>query len=108
MLRFVPFLAALAAAAQYTHPIKCTDLTLQITASTTIIQLPTNLNITDAAGLDLSDLNNLGKQVVGGTYGISARFCEPTKDVPSRRNTLQLLVHGVVSGQPLAVLSTVG
>lgn len=85
-------LAAIVAAADAIH---CTDLTLQITANVAGIQLPTSLNITGAEALNLAAHNSLGKEVIGGTYNIAARFCEPTKDVESRRNTLQLLVHGV-------------
>lgn len=95
MPRILSTFLTLAAAVATTHAIQCTDLTLQITANVAGIQLPTNFNITGAEALNLAALNSLGKDVVGGTYNIAARFCEPTKDVESRRNTLQLLVHGV-------------
>lgn len=32
---------------------------------------------------------------VSGTYGIQLRFCEPTAHVPSRADTVQVLVHGI-------------
>lgn len=31
---------------------------------------------------------------MSGTFGIELKYCEPTKVVPSRANTLQILVHG--------------
>lgn len=95
MPRVLSSLLTLAATASAAYAIQCTDLTLRITANVAGIQLPADLNITGAEALNLAALNSLGKDVIGGTYNIAARFCEPTKDVESRRNTLQLLVHGV-------------
>ncbi|CZT43846.1 uncharacterized protein RSE6_03939 [Rhynchosporium secalis] len=42
----------------------------------------------------LSSVITLGLSVpVRGTYNIAGRYCEPEVDVPSRKNTLQLLAH---------------
>ncbi|KAK3181415.1 hypothetical protein K4F52_007277 [Lecanicillium sp. MT-2017a] len=43
----------------------------------------------------LASVEGLPTRLVGGSYSISARYCEPLVDVPHRRNTLQVLVHGI-------------
>ncbi len=51
--------------------------------------------------IDLGSLFGLLSSVVGllsgltvrGDYNIAGTYCEPEVDIPSRRNTLQLLAH---------------
>ncbi|KAJ3472660.1 hypothetical protein NLG97_g10809 [Lecanicillium saksenae] len=43
----------------------------------------------------LASLESAGTAAVEGKYTIAARFCPPLNDVEKRRDTLQVLVHGV-------------
>jgi pimeloyl-ACP methyl ester carboxylesterase len=51
-------------------------------------------NATYVQSVITAALTNPVYREVSGDFGISARFCEPAKTVHSRRNTVQLLVHG--------------
>lgn len=80
----------------------CQDIVLNVTAHSQArdIILPPNLVGDPNAINDL--VNNVGGLVtslyplvpVGGTYEISAKYCEPENPDPSRSNTIQFLVHG--------------
>lgn len=78
--------------------LQCQDIGLTVTAQALNKKLPDNLK-------DLFTINGFNKltaafeslptQLVGGTYTISARYCEPLTKVEQRQNTLQILVHGL-------------
>lgn len=77
----VPSLALAGAARSLLSP-HCTESLANITASATnfdlsALTLPPNATIP-----------------VSGTFQVKLRFCEPTIAIPSRANTLQVLVHG--------------
>ncbi|KAF8857025.1 hypothetical protein BDZ45DRAFT_448805 [Acephala macrosclerotiorum] len=59
----------------------CTDVMIPVTASAENVVFPVTTPISYVT--------------VGGTYNISARYCEPAVNIHSRRNTLQFLVHGI-------------
>lgn len=74
----------------------CQNITFPVTITSTNAQLPTDLNpagpvlesiLTDVVGIVFDVL-------IQGTYSIAASYCEPEVHIPSRANTLQLLVHG--------------
>lgn len=74
----------------------CQNITFPVTISSTNAQLPADLDpsgpalesiLTDLVGIVFDTL-------IEGTYTIAASYCEPEVHVPSRANTLQLLVHG--------------
>jgi hypothetical protein len=74
----------------------CQNITFPVTVSSTNAQLPTDLDpsgpvlesiLTDVVGIVFDVL-------IQGTYTIAASYCEPEVHIPSRANTLQLLVHG--------------
>ncbi|KAK4496552.1 hypothetical protein PRZ48_012532 [Zasmidium cellare] len=68
----------------------CNLLTINVDITALNIELPSNIT-----GLTLANLTSLPKVQIQGTYQIAARYCEPEVKNNSRRNTLQLLVHGV-------------
>lgn len=72
----------------------CNLLTFNVPITAPNIQLPSNFS-----GLSLDDLTALPKVEIQGTYKIAARYCEPEVKIAKRRNTLELLVHGVVRPQ---------
>jgi len=82
---------AISTPVDYSHPgPTCTEVVFPVTIAA--------LN-SPLTGLDLA--NPLGSITeilfvlpVAGTFNISARYCEPEVVVESRKNTLQLLVHG--------------
>ncbi|OAA73309.1 hypothetical protein ISF_00210 [Cordyceps fumosorosea ARSEF 2679] len=43
----------------------------------------------------LVSLGTAPTNVVNGNYRVAGRFCSPLRDVPERRQTLQILVHGL-------------
>lgn len=77
--------------------LSCQDIEIPVSVSAQNKNLPLTL------GLDtLKDTGALNRLVAGltsslvhGTYTIHARYCEPTEQVASRRDTLQVLVHGI-------------
>lgn len=73
---------SLAAAVVATAPV-CTDSYISVSASATNYDL-SNGTFPAAATVPVS-----------GTYTIQLRFCAPTVVVPTRVNTLQVLVHGL-------------
>lgn len=75
----------------------CTDIAIPVSVSANNKDFPPNLTVESLLSLGL--LNNvvagLTSSLVSGTYTIGARYCEPSKDVAARKDTLQLLVHGI-------------
>lgn len=74
----------------------CTEIDISVNISSPVLNLPNSLNL--LAVQDPSFLSKfvagLGSTIAAGQYSIGARYCEPTTNVASRRNTLQVLVHG--------------
>jgi hypothetical protein len=74
----------------------CQNITFPVTISANNAQLPTNIDPTSTVLESL--LSNLVgwtfDNLVEGTFEIAASYCEPEVHIPSRVNTLQLLVHG--------------
>lgn len=75
----------------------CQNITIPITISSNhSARVPSNL------GLSIPAIETLLSSLVGlvfdalveGTFNIRASYCEPEVHIPSRANTLQLLVHG--------------
>lgn len=86
----------------------CTDLVIPITATATnpVIPIPTTLNTSDSGALSAFIQTIIGDAdatypgvPTGGTFRISARYCEPQVSIASRHNTVQLLVHGVTENK---------
>ncbi|KUJ10286.1 uncharacterized protein LY89DRAFT_675142 [Mollisia scopiformis] len=55
--------------------------------------LDPDLDTTGLLALLSSGINLPFTSLIEGSYDIAGRYCEPEVDVPSRRNTLQLLAH---------------
>ncbi|KAF2162626.1 hypothetical protein M409DRAFT_68938 [Zasmidium cellare ATCC 36951] len=60
--------------------LNCRDITIPVSASALNFDFPATLNLT---------------KLVSGTFHIDGTYCEPSKAVASRRNTLQILSHGI-------------
>jgi len=43
----------------------------------------------------MTNCTGVTSSLVQGTYNISARCCEPATKISSRRDTLQVLLHGI-------------
>ena len=92
-------LAALAPASAASEPtLQCREFKVPVTAEALNKELSLDLStLLDLSSLTklLASVEGLPTRLVGGTYSVSARYCEPLVDVPHRRNTLQFLVHGI-------------
>lgn len=78
--------------------LRCHDMTLGVAAEALNKKLPNDLKeIFTINGFNelTAAFQSLPAQLVGGTYNISARYCEPLAKIEQRQNTLQLLVHGL-------------
>jgi hypothetical protein len=74
----------------------CRELVIPVTIKGTNINIPSN-------GLGFITMPNILSGIVqglfqtinlfDGTYNIAGRYCEPEVTIPSRQNTLQLLLH---------------
>lgn len=99
ILRDLALLALTSSAAVLAAPSCNENVKIQVSATALNKVLPTNLNISSLTIDDRdqfqSELSSAPSKEVSGTYTIAARYCEPEKNVPSRKNTLQMLVHGV-------------
>lgn len=85
---------------------KCSDLTVTVTASANNQPLPLGVDLTTPSGITAFIATLAGTPLtlfpavpVSGTFQMSARFCEPEVVVPSRKNTVQLLVHGATENK---------
>lgn len=83
-----------------TQPPQCDEnIMIPVSATAQNIQLPKDLNLSSMSIDDRDAFNglvNLPRTTVSGQYTIAARYCKPNKNIPTRANTLQLLVHGIV------------
>src|SRR4051812_37238645 len=70
----------------------CYEVSVPITVTASTRSLPPDLTL-DVFGLLSGILNGLFTTVIHGTFTITGRYCKPEVDVPSRRQTLQILVH---------------
>ena len=86
----------------------CTDITITVTAtaSNQVFPIPTGLNYSNPAAVSafvqtiIGDGNSVYPLVpTGGTFKISARYCEPQVKIASRNNTVQILVSGVTENK---------
>mgnify|MGYP005988817661 CR=1 FL=1 len=76
----------------------CNDLSIPVSARALNKALTLNLtNLLSPSGLGnlLATVEGLPTTLVGGEYHISARYCPPTNHVASRKDVLQVLVHGI-------------
>ncbi|KAH9216638.1 alpha/beta-hydrolase [Leptodontidium sp. 2 PMI_412] len=72
---------------------RCSDITIPVTISSQNADLPSGFSLADPdAGEIIANL--MFNVSIHGSYNIAATFCEPEVYVPTRANTLQLLVHG--------------
>lgn len=69
----------------------CNLLTFSVDLTALNIELPLNYS-----GLTPDALDVLPRIQIQGAHNIAARYCEPEVDNATRKNALQLLVHGVV------------
>lgn len=76
------------------------NLMIPVSATATNKELPDSFNISSLTLKDRKYFEDLALKSpdrrVSGDYQISARYCTPAVDVPKRRDTLQILVHGIV------------
>lgn len=88
-----------AAAACVRRPrVQCQELIINVEASAANRIITLNLTALDAAELIPQQLTTVVNAVsinITGQYQIAANYCAPLIDVPERRQTLQILVHGV-------------
>lgn len=84
----------------FSQSLRCSEITIPVSIQSTNAYIDPNIN---SAPSLYNALRNIYSGItdfvfnvnVAGTYNISARYCEPEVDIPSRRNTIQLLVHGI-------------
>jgi len=81
---------------------QCKDLVVTVTASANNEVFPISTDLTSSSAISATIQTILGTAVttfplvpVSGTFSMSVRFCEPEVVVGSRKDTIQLLVHGV-------------
>lgn len=74
----------------------CQNISFPVTISSYNAQLPTNIDPTSTVieSLLTSLVGWTFDVLVEGTFEIAGSYCEPEVQIPSRTNTLQLLVHG--------------
>jgi hypothetical protein len=76
----------------------CSDIIIPVNITANNFVIPSTLTVDNLGtfinGLG-SSLFDLAANIIGGSYNIAARYCEPELYVPSRQHTVQLLVHGV-------------
>jgi hypothetical protein len=88
----------------------CQEVVIPVTIAANNTQLP--LLPTGTAGLSslLSLVDNVVQTLftvpVQGTFNIAGRYCEPEVEIESRRNTLQLFVHGATYNRNCKLQST--
>lgn len=75
----------------------CNDIAIPVSVSALNKNFPPDLSIDSllTPGLLNKIVAGLTSSLVSGDYTIGARYCEPSKDIASRRDTLQVLVHGI-------------
>jgi pimeloyl-ACP methyl ester carboxylesterase len=96
LLQVAAFAAACLAAPVTTSPLTCHDVIIPVEVSANNIALPPNLGFADLTPAFVeSAIATFGTTLVQGQYNIGARYCEPTTVVPSRQQTLQVLIHGI-------------
>jgi hypothetical protein len=78
----------------------CLDLFIPIEASANITEFPAYPNSTNPSEI-YQYLESLGssnvtfpEKPISGTWNMSVRYCEPTVEVESRKDTIQFLLHG--------------
>ncbi|KAJ6790216.1 hypothetical protein PWT90_10264 [Aphanocladium album] len=78
--------------------IQCQDLDITVAARAVSLIFPqklTDIRTPELVANLLTNIESAGTAIVDGTYQIAGRFCPPLLDVEERRDTLQVLVHGV-------------
>ncbi|OAA82403.1 hypothetical protein LEL_01948 [Akanthomyces lecanii RCEF 1005] len=78
--------------------VQCQHLIINLEASAANRIIILNLTALNAAELipkELTTVVNAASINITGQYQIAANYCAPLIDVPERRQTLQILVHGV-------------
>ncbi|KAJ2970620.1 hypothetical protein NQ176_g8103 [Zarea fungicola] len=87
----------LSATALATPSFNCHEIFIPIDVSANNKNIPITLDLQL-----LTNISNLSQMIVKldsssvhGRFSIGARYCEPRKEVASRRNTLQILYHGI-------------
>jgi pimeloyl-ACP methyl ester carboxylesterase len=90
------FAAASQAAPLNSWPISCQDVMIPVKVSADNYVLPSNLTMADLTLTFLeSTVPNSSTIRIEGEYSIGARYCTPSCAVPHRKQTLQVLVHGI-------------
>ncbi len=77
---------------------KCQHLNIDVEASAVNRLFSLNLNglgVAESIPNQLFEIENATTINVDGRYRVAARFCSPLHDIPERRETLQILVHGI-------------
>lgn len=72
----------------------CFNYTITVTASTNNAYLPPTASLSYILGLPNYVVGNALNNLVGGNFDIATTYCEPETLIPSRKNTLQVLIHG--------------
>jgi len=73
----------------------CQNITIPVSAAANNAALPDTLTYLTLSTL-LGSLDALiFDTLISGDFNISATYCAPTVNIPSRANTLQFLVHGI-------------
>lgn len=75
-------------------PPGCTNITIPVTVSASVLLLPTTLSVGNLLGLVEQLLGGVLNTLVSGTFNIAATYCEPAYTNTTLENTLQVLVHG--------------
>ena len=101
-----PFIAwlAIAAAAVAMQPSSCQeDVAIPVSATASILDIPGDLDLaslTPADGEYVANLTaSLPRKSITGDYTIAGRYCEPVNADPARKDTLQILVHGITDNR---------
>ncbi|RFU23978.1 hypothetical protein B7463_g12360, partial [Scytalidium lignicola] len=96
-LALVQIFASLSTSALASTPSpRCIEFTIPVTATSINVDIP---DVTFTTVQSVVDLLESTAPILNtsetSSFDISARFCYPTKVVASRKNTVQLLVHGI-------------